>query len=297
MAPYEVMRQSSASAGPASGSAAGSAARSASKRPTHGTASQGASGGEDAVEAGLGPGPGLDDAVDASGVASPRGGRHPLLLRVPKGYIAVAGAVLVAVIVLAYWSGRSIGYRAGFRAANEQFEALRPGVMWDGFATDGSGVGGSASGGAAGGARGAGEADGVAAGPVARVVRGPTSGARAEAGARTGGEADPRQVGLNYWVLAHYRQAEAQRLLKFLWSQGVDAAAFGRHNDGLFQVQALRGFAAGELDGPAEAYRRQLLTLGRVWKDKHRGSDLARNGIYLDKFEGESVAIMIVRGR
>ncbi len=194
------------------------------------------------------------------------GPRQPLLLRVPKGYIVLAGAVLVGVIVLAHWSGRSVGHREGFRTAVEQFEATQPGgLLWDVEENTGSGTGQAA------------------ARPGARVIEIPTA------------EQDPRQDGLNYWVLAHYRQAEAERFLAFLWSRQVEAAAFRRHNSGLFQVVALKGFAPGELRDAAEKYRQQLLALGRVWRDQHRGSDLSRNGIYLEKYTGGTSAAMIVR--
>ncbi len=250
LAPYEVMRQPAGTPAGRTGAVRAGEREPVLDKPTE--------------EAGAGTSTGLGGLL--------QGPRQPLILRVPKGYIAVAGVLLASVVVLAYWSGRSIGYRAGLREASERFEAIQPGGLWE--------LGDEAASGTS-----SGQSSAELGSVHGTLVQRPTAGQ------------DPRKVGLNYWVLAHYRQAEAQRLLGFLWNQGVEAAAFARHNEGLFQVVALRGFAPGELNEPAETYRRQLLALGRVWKDKHRGSDLARNGIYLDKYEGESATAMIVRAR
>jgi hypothetical protein len=245
LAPYEVMRQATQR-----GSARGGADKADALPPTA-------------------PEPAATGArVGAGwGWAWLSGPRQPLLLRVPKGYIVLAGVVLVGVIVLAHWSGRSVGHREGFRAASDQFEAMQPGLSWE-IRGSGGHEGGAAR---------------AAAGSQPRLIE------------RPGADLDPREEGLNYWVLAHYRQAEAERFLDFLWSRQVDAAAFRRHNSQLFQVVALRGFAPGELRDAAEAYRSHLLAIGRVWRDQHRGSDLSRNGIYLERYGGATSAAMIVR--
>jgi hypothetical protein len=107
-------------------------------------------------------------------------------------------------------------------------------------------------------------------------------------------QADPRREGLNYFIIAHYREDEAERLVEFLWQQGVEAAAFRPHNASLFQVVALRGFTATELDDAGKQYRQSILALGRLWKEKYRGSDFSRNGIYPAKYTGDAVAAMIV---
>lgn len=169
----------------------------------------------------------------------------------------VLGVVLL--LFVAFWAGRALGFKNGFAQAQIQLEAVMP------LARPAS---------------------------LAVTVASPRSFSVMASPPR---QADPRQPNLNYFIIGHYRQDEAQRLVEFLWQQGVEAAAFRAHNASLFQVVALKGFAASELgSSTAQQYRQAILRLGPLWKEKYRGSDFSRNGIYLDKYTGETVAAMIV---
>lgn len=165
-------------------------------------------------------------------------------------------------LLTAFWTGRAVGFKKGFAAAQVQLEAVIPLARTPNMPTA------------------------PAFTPSFSVVNTPPP------------QADPRKQNLNYFIIGHYRQDEAQRLVEFLWQQGVEAAAFRAHNATPFQVVALKGFAASELSSPAaQQYRQAILRLGPLWKEKYRGSDFSRNGIYLDKYTGESVAAMIVAAK
>ncbi len=108
---------------------------------------------------------------------------------------------------------------------------------------------------------------------------------------RTDQHAAQREVGLNYFVLAHYPRADAERLVSFLNGNGIDAAAFRLHNKDLFQVIALYGLSRDEIYSAArKEFEQQMRHLGRQWKTEGHGPDFSTTGIYLDLYEGEPVA-------
>jgi len=191
--------------------------------------------------------------------------RDPMIFRLPRGYILLLGAALVGLIMLAFWTGQNIGYRRGFRDSEAKADASLP-LRDTGMA-----------------AVPAGAPLGASSGRV-RIILEPSM------------QLDPRQSGMNYLVLAHLAEQEAQRLLNFLWDQEVDAAAVRGHNTQLYQVVALRGFTADQLDNAAADYAQHLAALGRLWKQKYGGADFAKNGIYPDKYKGERVAAIMTRG-
>ncbi len=96
---------------------------------------------------------------------------------------------------------------------------------------------------------------------------------------------DPREPGLNYFRMlqidASYA-AEADRVIRFLATQGVDAAAIPINNGRFVKVVALRGFQRVG-DEAAVAYKRDLQRLGRKWKTEHKGTT-DWNDLYAEKF-------------
>ncbi|MEM1165900.1 MAG: hypothetical protein AAGI30_06370 [Planctomycetota bacterium] len=86
-------------------------------------------------------------------------------------------------------------------------------------------------------------------------------------------EDDPRQVGLNYFVLAYIRAEDAEHAARFLVEQGVSAARLPANSRGLASVIALRGFEPGTLGEPeAVSFERQLKQLGRRYKAEGGGA-------------------------
>ncbi|MCC7204921.1 MAG: hypothetical protein IT441_07555 [Phycisphaeraceae bacterium] len=204
------------------------------------------------------------------------GKRHPLILRVPKGYLVLLGLLLLGVLVLAFWTGHSLGYRSGMKEGRASIEAQLPPI--GAFTSSG--------------------ADSVK--PVGSpVVTGQAAAVDPKALARINSPTraqDPRQEGMNYLVLAHCSEDEARKLVSFLSEQALESAAFLPHNSSLFQVVVLRGFTAEQLSTDANDLRQRLLSLGRLWQQRYGGADFQRNGIYPAKYQGESVAAMIMQG-
>lgn len=184
---------------------------------------------------------------------------EPVVLRVPRGLAVLIVAVAVGIVVLAYWVGNQRGIAAGKAIVEARLEGqtnlLRPRLAPD-----------------------------VPGGDGALDTPPQTT--------QTDLNQDPREAGLNYFVLVSYpRNAvgrdEALKLVGFLRQYGVEAAAVIGDNARFLSVVALRGFAPEELGAPAVGtYRQKLLSIGRDWKTAHdgRGNDLS--DLYLDKYEG-----------
>lgn len=187
--------------------------------------------------------------------------QQPMVVRLPSGLAVVLIGAFLSVIVLAYWVGQTRGHRQ----AEKQLQA-------DHTASQGA----SAT---------------IANGQSAalpflnnRVSEAGLVRSRSES-ARSG----EREVGLNYFILAHYPEADARRLVEFLRETGVEVAAYRAHNKRFFQVVALHGFAKDDLySQQRKAFEEQLRQLGRAWKEQRQGPDFAKSGIYLDLYEGES---------
>lgn len=203
--------------------------------------------------------------------------QSPIVLRLPSGAVWLMALGLVGVILLSYW----VGIWRGYRRAERDFHAV-------GAVTTSQ----------------AGHVPSLAAPTVAGTQAGaaPTRTSPTPQPAPGNlplllkGTGEPRAVGLNYFVLAHYPQADAERLILFLASQGVEAAAVRGPDQRLFQVIALRGFVREELTSPARQQLEQALRqLGRAWSNQKLGPDFSKSGIYLDLFEGEPIAESITK--
>ncbi|HVZ94765.1 MAG TPA: hypothetical protein VG797_09670 [Phycisphaerales bacterium] len=103
-------------------------------------------------------------------------------------------------------------------------------------------------------------------------------------GAGTGGEGassllivkraqdDPREEGMNYFIVANLPFDEAKRAGDFLAGRGVASALLPRDNRGFCQVVALRGFPAGTLDSTeCVQYKERLRSIGREYKRTQKG--------------------------
>lgn len=205
------------------------------------------------------------------------GKRHPLILRVPKGYLVLLGLLLLGVLILAFWTGHSLGYRSGMKEGRASIEAQLPPIGAFTSSTSSEPVRSPGQ------PAGTGTVSAVAPGTLVRIDK-PTP------------AQDPRKDGMNYLVLAHCSEDEARKLVSFLSEQALESAAFLPHNSSLFQVVVLRGFTAEQLSTDANDLRQRLLSLGRLWQQRYGGADFQRNGIYPAKYQGESVAAMIMQG-
>jgi len=86
-----------------------------------------------------------------------------------------------------------------------------------------------------------------------------------------GASGDPRQAGLNYYIVCRYTLDEARRAQQFLSDHGVATFLLRDDNTPFHEVIALRGFE--RIDAQAQAFKNQLDRLGRLWKRQHDGPD------------------------
>lgn len=191
--------------------------------------------------------------------------QQPIVLRLPQGAVVLMGVAVVGLIVLAYWVGHQRAGREGQGLAR-----LATGVPAAGVIS---------------------ETPLVVSEPEVALPE-PGNQVVPEASMELGRtDRDPRQEEYNYFVLAHYPQAEAGRLVEFLVQQGVDAAAFRADGGKLYQVVALRGFRKEELGGQEyESYKQRLLSLGRQWHPQ------GFTGIFASRYKGEPAQDILIVG-
>jgi|GEM_PF-1956792 len=186
----------------------------------------------------------------------------PIVLRIPQGYAAIIILGLVGILILAYWVGYRRGDQARRQLIHEQQEAAI--LLQERLISSGD--------------------------TSTSVFESDQTGQQnASAGSpKTPQTKDEKRVaGQNYFILVHYHEAEAQRLVAFLKAHGVEAAAISSNNGRLFKVAALRGFEADELNSDGRRkYETRLRQLGRAWKKTRAGAgDLA--DMYLERYDGK----------
>ncbi len=174
-------------------------------------------------------------------------------IRVPLGYVFIAGAVAVACMALTY----SIGFQTG-QHKRDRLDAQRLQSS----------------------------ADPVRDVPTRDPLLAQTDTTRPSQ-TRTSAPANnaspprsrPAQTGdvrvpdLNYFIVLYDGPEEAERAAAFLRTNGVDAAVIPANNGRFRYVVSLMGFASSEVgSGAYEAHRNELRRLGRIWKRDHNGT-------------------------
>ena len=209
-----------------------------------------------------------DDSIDEGWLAH---ARRPLVLRLPRGQAAAIVGVLLLVVVLAYGVGLAQGKRAGAADARRLTGDLSGGVSLLPDSADmvprvqGETVHKSAA--QASPNRGHETAQFVS---NAGQTQQPAAANQSQSIRRA--SSDPREPGLNYFVLAHYPLEDAGRLKLFLEQQGVPCVILSTARSDQYQVQALNGFLREELKSAEfNAFREKVIRLGYIWKTEHRG--------------------------
>ena len=84
---------------------------------------------------------------------------------------------------------------------------------------------------------------------------------------------DPRQSGLNYFVVASVLEANADKIVQFCRDRGLDAWVVPDHNGRLREITVLPGVPKSELEGArAKALKARILKVGLQWKAAGRGN-------------------------
>lgn len=182
-------------------------------------------------------------------------------LRVPMGYLFIAGAVAVAAMALAY----SIGFQAG-QSKRDRMDARQ---IANGVTGDTEPI------------RDPLLAPAKTSAPprqqtVANAPPKQSTPSQATTPSRPASPigGDPRLPDMNYFIVAYYGPELAKRAVEFLRANGVEAAAISANNGQFHYVVSLKPFTAAEVGSPAyEEHKSQLKRLGRIWKRDHKGPD------------------------
>lgn len=183
-------------------------------------------------------------------------------LQIPVGYIFVASALIVLLAALAYMVGHSRGYGAAKAAAAEELEAThladerrRPSDPLDRHAAT-----------------------------TADTAQQPTHNRPATtpqrqtaAGGTPAGwgpiQSDPRQEGMNYFVLATTTPEGALRLAEFCRQRGLETYVVSGNNARLRRVIALPGFESGQRTSqPTREVEALIHRIGESWSKTEPGA-------------------------
>lgn len=204
-------------------------------------------------------------------------------VRIPIGYVIVAGGLALALAVVAYWIGYS---RATSNAEAERRRVLQSELdqVVDPL---------NAPSGALANPQQPQTSTQSPPGQTANRPPQPTQGTAGQA-QQTGGqrqptapaglERDPRVPGMNYWVIARLGPDEARRAAAYLQASGVEVAVVETNSDKFREVIASTGFEG--LSSPdATRLKSRILELGRLYRVQEKGpTDFS--DMYARKFSG-----------
>jgi hypothetical protein len=199
-------------------------------------------------------------------------------VRVPIGYFFVIAAVALVLVIGAF----SIGYGRGREAAQlEHSQELADTILMESMARKvDDPLRGDAGGAATGSIALEGSPNSPDRGSPRREIAPP---------AATGPgaiESDPRERGVNYFVIATYGPDKALELASFCRVRGVDAYVIPHNNERFRQVIVLPGFrSGGRSSEPIRRLEQRLVEVGRQWEKAGRGHDNL-GGKYPDLYEG-----------
>lgn len=185
-------------------------------------------------------------------------------------------ALLLGCVVVAYLVGVSRGERIGRQKLSDEraeemrlIDSARPAPPQGGSASSPSVGGGSENGVATALAQPSAPAGGL---PAAQPLP------PAEPG-------DPRENGLNYFVLISTIPANAEKIALFFRERGLDARVVSDQNSRLREVIVLPGFPGTDRNSPmVQELRSRIRTVGAYWKAANGGSDFSDT--YAKRFDG-----------
>lgn len=191
-------------------------------------------------------------------------------VQLPVGYVLLAGAAVLVLVVLGYMLGYSRGKDAARLVLEEDLEG--PSLVGQDQHRPRDPLAGRTTG----------------TGSVATQQGQSTglSGSQAGSGARQWGpiDSDPRRAGLNYYRLAETRADGARRLAEFCREQGLETYVVSSNNPRLRRVIALPGFEPGQGTSPeARAVEALIHRIGREWKATEPGASDLRDA-YLERY-------------
>ena len=202
------------------------------------------------------------ESIAPEAEAAPMGPSSPRIIRLPIGYIYVALAVVVVMIVGSYFVGVS---RGRHQALQPTTETCKQPPNKDPTLHAGDG------GGADLGTKAPLENRNTAPNPAPGNAAGPANPGPTAPGRRPL-DRDTRQAGLNYIVIERFEPDEAWAVKEFLKRNGIDVLVLKDNNPALLQVVTAEGFRGWSSNSAAQALDKRLEQLGRQWKSRERGS-------------------------
>ncbi|MCC6908625.1 MAG: hypothetical protein IT430_11830 [Phycisphaerales bacterium] len=204
------------------------------------------------------------ESIAPDTAAAPAGPISPRIIRLPVGYIYVAVAVAVLLIVGSYFVGLSRGRQQGLASTQDTGGGplIEDPTLGEGIGNPDAGANQQPQGASPSTAGQGGNA----------AARQPNPG---PAPTGLGGRAldrDTRQAGLNYIIVERFDPAEAWAVKEFLKRNGVDALVLADNNPSLLQVVTAQGFKGWQTDSAAQALYRRIQQLGQQWKAREGGS-------------------------
>lgn len=198
------------------------------------------------------------------------------VIRLPVGYVLLAAALMIVVVVTAYMVAFKRGQSTGKAELSQMVNDLsgsEPRVTNDPL-TD---LNAPPSG-----ARGA-----LTDSPTARKSSAAASGLQIRPSSAWGAiTADPRKKGLNYFVVAETREPGAKKIAEFCRNNGLETYVIPGKNDGLRRVIVLPGFESGVRSSPeVKSLESRMQDVGDKWKKFERGNSDFR-GAYPSLFNG-----------
>ncbi len=181
-------------------------------------------------------------------------------LRIPIGFLIILLAVVIALVVVGYYIGFGAGFDAGTQSKLDASEGVARTVD-----------------------------------PLVVVTVPPVKAQSNQSLATSAGTplapppaGDPRQIGLNYIIIADVLPPErASEMVAYCRSQGLDAISIPRHN-ARSQVIVLPGFGWEDREGAqVKALEAQIRAVGAKWKALGRGNGDFRD-FYPKLFKGQS---------
>lgn len=179
----------------------------------------------------------------------------PMVLRLPRGVVMLAGVVLLGLIAASFMLGREVADPVGDGVASqgETEETLEDGMI----------------------------------GPIVIDPQG-LAPQEVPGGAIDLPTTDPRAVGLNYAVMQTYQRADqdaARDAQDFFASRGV-ATFLDKPNNGRFiqLVDVSEGF--DRVDERAKSHLEALRRIGRAYKVHNNGLGSDMSGMYFDRYDG-----------
>ncbi|MBX3355065.1 MAG: hypothetical protein KF724_05135 [Phycisphaeraceae bacterium] len=190
-------------------------------------------------------------------------------IRVPIGWFWLAAVVALALVAVAYQFGRAAGERSGFARGQEwrgdREEQSRLATATPDPARSATAVPDRPS---------AGRSESASGGTRTSEVERTTAGRGRESASAGSGliESDPRQKGLNYWIVARTSPDEAARMAPFIRSQGLEVAVVPDNNPRFVRIVALPGTTEGRSSEASRRMEARIKSIGKLWKNAGRGN-------------------------